>query len=241
MGRQEHIKEERRILRKHEEIVSRRRTRRFSSVGIIVLVVAIMGVWGYYFIKANEKTNTQENAVTSTTKPVVTITTAKGEIKMELYSDAAPKTVENFVKLAKEGFYDGTTFHRVVADFVIQGGDPLSKDDDPSNDGTGGPGYTFADEINAKALGLSDQQISQLTATGYKYDDTLPSKKMERMAVAMANSGPNTNGSQFFIVTKEAQPHLDGRHTVFGHVIAGEDVVLKIAQGDKMDKVTVQE
>jgi cyclophilin family peptidyl-prolyl cis-trans isomerase len=118
--------------------------------------------------------------------------TSHGTIEVELFDDDAPKTVENFRKLAADGFYDGVIFHRVIPDFMIQGGDP-------EGTGRGGPGYTFEDEIN--------------------------DHKVVRGALAMANAGPNTNGSQFFIVTAESAPWLDGRHTVFGQVTAGMDAV----------------
>jgi peptidyl-prolyl cis-trans isomerase B (cyclophilin B) len=122
----------------------------------------------------------------------VTFQTTEGDIAFELFDEDAPKTVENFRKLSSDGFYDGLTFHRVIKDFMIQGGCPLGT-------GTGGPGYTFEDEIN--------------------------SHKVVRGALAMANAGPNTNGSQFFIVTAQACPWLDGKHTVFGQVADGMDVV----------------
>ena len=118
--------------------------------------------------------------------------TTAGPIEFELHDEDAPKTVENFRKLASEGFYDDLTFHRVITDFMIQGGCP-------EGTGTGGPGYTFEDEFNEH--------------------------KVERGALAMANAGPNTNGSQFFIVTTEAAPWLDGKHTVFGRVTSGMDTV----------------
>ena len=121
-----------------------------------------------------------------------TMHTTHGAIEIELFDDAAPKTVENFRKLAGDGFYDGLTFHRVIKDFMIQGGCPQGT-------GTGGPGYTFEDEFN--------------------------DHKVVRGALAMANAGPNTNGSQFFIVTTDAAPWLDGKHTVFGEVTSGMDVV----------------
>lgn len=121
--------------------------------------------------------------------------TSEGEIAFELFDADAPKTVENFKKLAKDGFYDGLIFHRVIADFMIQGGCPQGT-------GTGGPGYTFEDEFN--------------------------DHKIVRGTLAMANAGPNTNGSQFFIVTAESTPWLDGKHTAFGKVTAGEDVVQRI-------------
>jgi peptidyl-prolyl cis-trans isomerase B (cyclophilin B) len=134
-----------------------------------------------------------------------TLHTNHGAIEVELHDDDAPKTVVNFTKLAGDGFYDGVVFHRVIPDFMIQGGDPTGT-------GTGGPGYTFEDEIN--------------------------DHKVERGALAMANAGPNTNGSQFFIVTAEATPWLDGKHTVFGRVTGGMDVVDSISQveTDAQDK-----
>jgi peptidyl-prolyl cis-trans isomerase B (cyclophilin B) len=128
-----------------------------------------------------------------------TLHTNHGPIEIELFDDDAPKTVENFTKLAKDGFYDGVTFHRVIPDFMIQGGDPTGS-------GMGGPGYTFEDEFN--------------------------DHKVVRGALAMANAGPNTNGSQFFVVTAEATPWLDGKHTVFGQVTQGMDVVDKISSVD---------
>ncbi len=121
--------------------------------------------------------------------------TTEGDIVLELFDDAAPKTVANFTKLSEQGFYDGLLFHRIIPDFMVQGGCPQGT-------GTGGPGYTFEDEIN--------------------------DHKVARGALAMANAGPNTNGSQFFIVTTDAAPWLDGKHTVFGEVTDGTDVVDKI-------------
>lgn len=166
------------------------------------------------------------------------INTAKGDITLELYPKVAPKTVTNFVKLANAKFYDGTKFHRVISDFMIQGGDPLSKQDD-SRVGTGGPGYKFEDEINPKALGLTSEQIAELEARGYVYDFSLKSMKVDVGTIAMANSGPNTNGSQFFIVTQKAQPHLYGLHTVFGKVTKGMEVVRSIEQGDIITKLEI--
>src|ERR671927_291931 len=130
---------------------------------------------------------------------MATLHTNHGAIELELFPDDAPKTVQNFEDLARKGFYDGVIFHRVIPDFMIQGGDPQGT-------GTGGPGYTFEDEIN--------------------------DHKVVRGALAMANSGPNTNGSQFFIVTADACPWLDGKHTVFGAVTSGMDVVDRISQVD---------
>jgi len=126
-----------------------------------------------------------------------TLHTNYGEIAIELYDEDAPKTVENFLKLARDGFYDGVIFHRVIPDFMIQGGDPTGT-------GSGGPGYQFEDEFN--------------------------DHKVVRGALAMANAGPNTNGSQFFIVTTEEASWLDGKHTVFGRVTDGMDVVDAISE-----------
>ena len=140
---------------------------------------------------------------------VATFETSKGTIKIQLHDDKTPKTVENFEKLVGQGFYDGLKFHRVIADFMIQGGCPQGT-------GMGGPGYKFADEFHADL----------------KHDGP--------GVLSMANSGPNTNGSQFFI-THVATPHLDGKHSVFGNVIEGQDVVNAIRQGDTMDKITIAE
>lgn len=141
---------------------------------------------------------------------VATITTKKGPIRLELYAKEAPKTVANFEKLAGQGFYNGLKFHRVIEDFMIQGGCP-------EGTGRGGPGYTFADEIH-------------------------PARKHDSPGVlSMANAGPNTNGSQFFI-THVPCPWLDGKHTVFGHVIGdGQKVVDAIREGDKMESVAITE
>ena len=128
-----------------------------------------------------------------------TLQTNHGAIDIELFDEDAPKTVKNFKKLAQDGFYDGVIFHRVISDFMIQGGDPTGT-------GSGGPGYQFEDEFN--------------------------DHKVEKGALAMANAGPNTNGSQFFIVTADACPWLDGKHTVFGRVTSGMDVVSAIEQVD---------
>ncbi len=174
------------------------------------------------------------------------IVTAKGDIVLELYPKVAPKTVSNFIKLAQDKFYDGTKFHRVIADFMIQGGDPLSKLDPASlpagrQVGTGGPGYAFEDEINPRALGVPNDVIAQYEAQGYKYDFSLQSLPVDPGYIAMANAGPDTNGSQFFIVTTKPQQHLYGKHTVFGKVVSGMDVVLKIAQGDIINEVKISQ
>jgi peptidyl-prolyl cis-trans isomerase B (cyclophilin B) len=140
---------------------------------------------------------------------VATFDTTKGKIRVQLHDDKTPRTVENFEKLTKDGFFDGLKFHRVIADFMIQGGCPQGT-------GTGGPGYTFEDEFHP-----------ELTHDG-------PG------VLSMANAGPNTNGSQFFI-THVPTPWLDNKHSVFGRVFEGQDVVNAIQQGDVMNKVTITE
>ena len=135
------------------------------------------------------------------------IETDKGTIELELYPQHAPLTVNNFIFLARQGYYDGITFHRVISNFMIQGGDPTGT-------GRSGPGYTFKDEVANNPL------------------------THEKGVISMANAGPNTNGSQFFI-THSPQRHLNGKHTVFGKVIKGQETVDAICQGDVMRKVTI--
>ena len=148
-------------------------------------------------------------AIDTAKKYTATLETSRGTIVCELFAADAPKTVNNFVFLAREGFYDGVSFHRVIADFMIQGGDPTGT-------GRGGPGYRFEDEIagNPHRHGVG--------------------------ALSMANAGPNTNGSQFFI-TQVVTDWLDGKHTVFGQVVSGQDVVNGTRQGDVLKRVTIQE
>jgi len=135
------------------------------------------------------------------------IETGRGNIELELYPQHAPITVNNFVFLAGQGFYDGVSFHRVINNFMIQGGDPTGT-------GRGGPGYSFEDELDKNPL------------------------THEKGVISMANAGPNTNGSQSFI-THSPQPHLNGKHTVFGKVVKGQEVVDAIQQGDRMDRVEI--
>lgn len=201
---------------------------------MVLLIVAILsgGYLGYKKYN-NWKMNKETEITKNTDNKIATLDTNMGIIKFRLYESAAPKTVENFISLANSGYYDEVKFHRVIQDFMIQTGDPLSKDDSNSNLwGTGGEsmwGEDFADEINVWDLGLTPEAIKDLQDQGYKYDKNLSSINMVPGVVAMANRGPDTNGSQFFIVTEQPQPHLDGRHTVFGKVIVGMDIVKKIA------------
>ena len=191
--------------------------------------------------------------------PRVTIKTARGNIVVELFEDQAPNTAACFIELAGSGRYDGLAFHRVIKDFMIQGGCP-------KGDGTGDFGYKIADEIDADALGLDKLKCKDATffeflksdpqhpcpkaywdkpvkswyeKIGYQYAKGRSGHKMVRGMLAMANSGPNTNGSQFFIVTGAAFPHLDGKHTVFGQVVEGLELADKIEPGDKMTSVEV--
>ena len=142
-----------------------------------------------------------------TKKYSATIETSRGAVEVELFAQDAPLTVNNFVFLAREGFYNGTKFHRVIPNFMVQGGDPTGT-------GTGGPGYKFADERN--------------------------NRKHETGTLSMANSGANTNGSQFFI-THEPQPHLNGKHTVFGQATSGQNIIDAIRQGDTITSIAIHE
>jgi len=160
-------------------------------------------------MSANQWKNPPAMSIDTKKNYMVTMETNRGSIELELYPQFAPVTVNNFVFLIKEGFYDGVKFHRVISNFVIQGGDPTGT-------GAGGPGYHFEDEVKNNPL------------------------KHETGVISMANAGPGTNGSQFFI-THSPQAHLNGKHTVFGKVINGMDVVNSIRAGDVMTKVTVQE
>lgn len=203
-----------------------------KAILLVMIILIGLGIAGYFFMNQSSNLNLDTSPLASPTatpspsgtptpglKPVTkdrytaVIATAHGDITLDLYAKEAPLTVSNFVTLAQSGFYNGTKFHRVIDDFMIQGGDPLSKTDDPRV-GTGGPGYRFVDEKN----GL----------------------KVDVGVIAMANSGPDTNGSQFFIVTTRPQPHLDGIHTVFGKVTKGMDVVLAIKQGDIVNSISIR-
>lgn len=182
---------------------------------ILSILVILILVGGYFLFnqdteeelteeKEEEAVSNADNIVTSpNTNMIAIIQTNFGEIKLELFSSDAPKTVENFVNLVKEGFYDGTKFHRVIKNFMIQGGDPFTKDNSLKDRwGSGGPGYAFADEIH-----LNNHNVIG--------------------TISMANAGPNTNGSQFFINTND-NDFLDTKHTVFGKITDGLNIVRKI-------------
>ncbi|MGI9330562.1 MAG: peptidylprolyl isomerase [Gammaproteobacteria bacterium] len=153
--------------------------------------------------------NPPEMSVDSSRTYKVTLDTDRGEIQLELYPEHAPVTVNNFVFLAREKFYDGTSFHRVIDNFMIQGGDPTGS-------GRGGPGYRFEDEFDNNPL------------------------RHEQGVISMANAGPGTNGSQFFI-THGPTPHLDGKHTVFGKVLVGQDIVDAVEQGDQIREIRIED
>lgn len=184
--------------------------------------------WANIQQQIEQNNNYQENTLTEGEIMQGIIKTTKGDIKIELHGDKVPNTVANFEKLVKEGVYDGIYFHRVIEDFMVQTGDPQAKGEagvdftyEPNSQGlpiagTGGPGYKFADEFH----------------------DTLKHDKPG--VLSMANSGPNTNGSQFFITHLET-PWLDGVHSVFGQVISGMDVVNSIVQGDKIESIIIDE
>src|SRR3989338_10991270 len=186
-----------------------------------VMVVIVLGLGVWFFMKGDKPTdqNLSTNGETKTEGNITnmntsaTLHTNKGDIKIEFFEKDAPNTVANFIKLATEGFYDGVKFHRVIKGFMNQGGDPLTRDDTKmAMWGTGGPGYTFADEIG-------------------------PNNKNDAGTISMANAGPNTNGSQFFINTANNN-FLDAKHTVFGKVVSGMDVVglLENTPADSMDR-----
>lgn len=178
---------------------------------LILLISLILGVY-FFFIQDKEdreekEEENKEEEISSSENMTAIVKTNFGEIKLELFNSDAPKTVENFIKLSESGFYDETKFHRVIKGFMIQGGDPLTKDDSLKNSwGTGGPRYEFADEIHSNN--------KNLTGT-----------------ISMANAGPNTNGSQFFINT-ENNNFLDSKHTVFGKIIEGMEVIREIENTD---------
>ena len=185
-------------------------TRKKLLIGLGVVIAAVIIVM-VVLATMPEKPKTYSSpppmTIDTTKQYTATIETEKGDLVLELFASDVPVTVNNFVFLAREGFYDGLTFHRVVADFVVQGGDP-------AGDGTGGPGYQFDDEIT-----------EHTHVAG---------------ALSMANSGANTNGSQFFI-TYTPQHHLDGHHSVFGQLVEGMDVLESIEQGDVMIRITIEE
>ncbi len=260
MGRKEKLKLQRKEEQREREVAGKERKKKTKIFAVLLLLLGVAAYQANIAIK-NKNQDMQENqelsgaAGNEAADTRVVMETTRGNITLELYAKDAPETVKNFVKLANEGFYDGIKFHRVIPDFMIQAGDPATKgepgkdfaydgDDNPGNlpiAGTGGPGYTFADEINPRSLGLGDAAIGALESRGYVYRSDLNSHKNTVGAISMANAGPGTNGSQFFIITEEDQPHLDGKYTVFGQVVEGMEVVRGIAQGDAITGISVVE
>jgi len=262
MGKNQRIRKEKRIeeeRRIKEEMKTRRQQGRFwqkfwTRPVFWIYTICFLAIIGYPVMRQEIKLaeiRSRDEAI---------IHTSMGDITIKLYVNDAPNTAYNFAALAKKGSYNDLIFHRVIKSFMIQGGDP-------SGDGSGGEsiwGGYFKDEINAISLGLDQIMVkdasflkgqyedSQLTAAadetvkafyeseGYKYSGTLNSHKITKGSIAMANSGPNTNGSQFFIATEKDQPHLDGKHTVFGEIISGLDIAVKISEVavDDKDKPT---
>ncbi|MFA7308509.1 MAG: peptidylprolyl isomerase [Patescibacteria group bacterium] len=242
MGRKSRTKQINKIQASVDKSAKGKKTRTWVLIILGIVLVAGAGIGAtVYKNKHAKKSDAQviDHAKEPENDKVAVIETDKGSIYVQLYRSAAPFTVSNFEKLVGENFYTGTTFHRVISDFMIQGGDPNTKDTDPSNDGSGGTGQYFPDEINPKSLGLTDEAITALKAQGYQYDETRQSVKNTIGAISMANSGPNTNSSQFFIITTKDQPQLDGKHTVFGHVLKGLDIAQKITQGDVIKKISL--
>ena len=253
MGRKKLLKLQRKEEKEQEAFDKKIKNKKI----ILIIIFLIAFVFAGYQISIALKNSKREYPVISEINEinkVAVIETNKGNIKLELYVNDAPKTVDNFMKLANENFYDGIKFHRVISDFMIQGGDPISRGVfekdfvyDPKNNpnnlpiaGTGGPGYKFEDEMNPISLGQSEKKIKEYEELGYEYDYNLNSYEVDVGSLVMANSGPNTNGSQFFIVTQRDQHYLNGKHTVFGRVIEGMDVVRNIEQGDAMEKVYIE-
>lgn len=268
MGRKEKLKLQRKEEKRELEVASVEKKKKTKIFAVLLLLVGVAAYEANIALNNKENTTMENNNQAATGTPEesaatesdivnrkVVMETTHGNIALELYTQDAPETVKNFIKLAGEGFYDGLKFHRVISDFMIQGGDPISRGtagvdfvydykDNPNNlpvAGTGGPGYAFPDEINPWSLGLSEDRIGSLESEGYTYRKDLTSHKNVVGAISMANSGPNTNGSQFFIITQQDQPHLDGKHTVFGKVTEGLEVVQGMAQGDEIIKVSVVE
>ena len=231
MGKIQKIKEQKKIQEQLNQGLKSQKRKKIIRIAIIATVFMAIIIIGFIFVFQNKA---KENIVKAI------IETNQGNIELALNREAAPNAVDNFVKLSEQGFYDGVKFHRVVEDFVIQAGDPLSKDDDQNNDGTGGPGYVFKDEINPRSLGLSEETITALQNYGYTFNFMLKSISHKIGTISMANSGPNTNGSQFFIVTTKDQPNLDGMYTAFGQVVSGMEIVQKIKQGDIVNKIIIK-
>jgi peptidyl-prolyl cis-trans isomerase B (cyclophilin B) len=234
---QEEIKR-REAKEKQQKIEKRKRflivTASFVAIALMITGIVLFNNWNVKHtadlaaIKADQATwpkgivKPTKAEIAQIKDEVVVFETNMGTIKLELDPEAAPLTVMNFRKLINDKYYDGSIFHRVIKDFMIQGGGNNEKG--PLTD----LGYKFKDEINPKAQGLSDTEIKTNTDKGYKYDESLKSFKMTKGVLAMANAGPSTNSTEFFIITAKETPWLNGLHTPFGRVIQGQEVADKI-------------
>lgn len=189
--------------------------------------------------KEKTYTETPEMAIDTSKDYKAVIKTSLGDFEIDLYEENAPIAVNNFVFLVNDGYYNDVKFHRVVRGFLIQIGDRNTLDDDPNNDGEGGPGYVFEDEICWESLDFSKAKIQQLENLGFSSNKNVVSKHLKYGSVAMANSGPDTNGSQFFIITVSSDDQairgLEGRHTVFGEVTSGWEVIEEIEDSEVDD------
>ncbi len=205
--------------------------------GLLLFLVGRFGESGFGFLRSTSVATLtydapREGVLEEGVDYRARFTTNFGVFEYNLLESAAPETVNNFVFLSQEGYYDGVLFHRVVQDFIIQSGSRLSLDSNPNNDGLGGPGYRFADEMNWDAMNLTAAQREELEAAGWVPVPGLSSRRLGKYTLAMANAGPGTNGSQFFIVTAEDDSEsieaLQGRHTVFGELVSGADIIDRI-------------
>ena len=183
----------------------------------------------------SQTSNPIESEETIPTESIVTFETNLGSIKIGLFDKNAPNTVVNFLELVDKKYYDDTTFHRLVPKLLLQGGSRNTINDEPTDDSKGGPGYTISDEINWDSLNLSPEKRNELTSLGYVSNQNLQSVNMDKYFLAMAGNGPNTSGSQFFIIlggkNESKVKELEGKYTVFGKIIEGQSIIDKIAQG----------
>lgn len=227
---------EKEIKRREEQTLVQKKEKRdkllLAGASVLALVLIISGIVWFNSLQeakkiANEGFPSQvpmpsKAEINEMKNEWLVLETSLGDITIELNPDAAPRTARSIRQLAKDGFYDGVIFHRVIKDFMIQTGGFTSTE--PKE-----PGFEYRDEINPIALGLSQEAIQENTTAGYKYNNKLPSIKLEYGVLAMANAGPNTNGSQFFIITqKEGTGWLEGKHTGFGKVVKGIEIAEQI-------------
>lgn len=217
-------------------------------VGIVVLMVVVFFVGKDYFLPviSGERSADIETGFVFEDPPSFTLdltqdyrarlNTSYGAMTIDLFEQSAPENVNNFVFLARRGYYDGTYFHRLVPGFFVQGGDRNTLNDDPTDDGYGSPGYIVPDEVNWDSLNLTADQREELAASGYESREGLQSQPLKRYAVAMANAGSDTNAAQFFIILAADNDirldQMQGRYTVVGEVIFGRDVLLELGASE---------